>query len=271
MHLGGWGINSPLFPWAVPSLLAAVQSVTSVTWLSSILSHNWEAACSLLRGPMAASYPWCHLSKAAHPWLPVTQHGTSARQFVHGYCVPKVSPPRMTGPQLPPIQGSLAGWCSEVVLMEHDARRASRTWETALLMNPKSWKWGGRHAKARVMHSALTLFPICFFFWSTRKTKHYKNVKLCEEKSKARKFKVNADSLTQVINSEACLKSGAEALAELSLVCVTGSVLAHPRGHRLTRSVNTWGEWGLTELRDWESLLRGKGRAIKRQISGEIG
>lgn len=191
---------------------------------------------------MAATYPWCHLPR----WP------------VHSCHLPKAV-----------LQAS--GWCSEVVLMEHDAKRGSRTLGTALLMNPKSWKWGGRHAKARVMHSAPTLFPICFFFWSTRKTKHYRNVKLCEEKLKAGKFKVNADSLTQVINSDACLKSGAEASAEPSLVCVTGSGLAHPRGHRLTRSVNTWEEWGLTELRDWESLLRGKGIAIKREISREIG
>lgn len=55
---------------------------------------------------------------------------------------------------------------------------------------------------------------------------------------KARKFKVNADPLTQVINSQTCLKSGAGASAEPSLVGVTGEASAHWRGHRPTRHMD---------------------------------
>lgn len=72
--------------------------------------------------------------------------------------------------------------------MEHNAKRGSRTLGTALLMNPKSWKWGGKHTKARVMHSAPTLFPICFFFLKYQKNKALQKCQGVRRKVESRKI-----------------------------------------------------------------------------------
>lgn len=92
--------------------------------------------------------------------------------------------------------------------MWHQEGQCSRTTEDNTINQPwRAMVMGWQTCQSQGCAFYCDIIPH-LFFWSTRKTKHYKNVKLWKEKSKARKFKVNADSLTQVINSEACLKSG---------------------------------------------------------------
>ena len=160
-----------------------------------IAENQWDASRRLVNQFSALPMGWpfpvgclsaCHLSHLAFFLLVPWHHRQAKCSLLRGLSA-AATYPRWHLPKVAPTQGGQAGFRMRhrmVALLASGTRRGNAPGRpgTPPLTSPgELWLWGGSLAKARVMHSAVTLFPICFF--EVPEKQSITKMSSCEKKS----------------------------------------------------------------------------------------